>query len=160
MSAAEALVQVLQLLGCNADLLRQHRFVRVWVLVTGGAKQKVLNVLLVRQPRAVDHAEFADRHHQPVLPSSDGRVAGQDLCSLGVAERIGVQEGALSRYKLQVSDAVIGPLNDDGSVPHGTFRGWLPDTINDWNANRPGQGARTDITQPAHPRMAGPLLTP
>ena len=69
-------------------------------------------------------------------------------------------KGALSRYKLQVSDAVIGPLNDDGSVPHGTFRGWLPDTINDWNANRPGQGARTDITQPAHPRMAGPLLTP
>ena len=72
------------------------------------------------------------------------RKPQQYLSRAQVAERIGVQEGALSRYKLPPPDAVIGPLGEDGSVPRGTFRGWLPDTIDEWNANRPGRGARTD----------------
>ncbi|NKR89685.1 hypothetical protein GS894_02825 [Rhodococcus hoagii] len=61
------------------------------------------------------------------------------------AERIGVQPGALSRYKLPPPDVVVGPLNGDGTIPRGTVRGWLPATIDEWNANRPGRGARTDL---------------
>ncbi|MDF3309734.1 hypothetical protein P3H15_32470 [Rhodococcus sp. T2V] len=73
------------------------------------------------------------------------RKPKQYLSRAQVADRIGVQEGALSRYKMPPPDAVIGPLNDDGSVPRGTFRGWLAETIDEWNANRPGRGARTDL---------------
>jgi hypothetical protein len=51
-----------------------------------------------------------------------------------VAQRIGVTPGALSRYKLPPADAVIG-----------TVRGWLPETIDTWQARRPGRGARTDL---------------
>ncbi|RDI13432.1 hypothetical protein DEU38_1347 [Rhodococcus sp. AG1013] len=61
------------------------------------------------------------------------------------AERINVEPGALSRYKLPEPDAITGPVNEDGSLPRGTTRGWLPATIDDWNANRPGRGARTDL---------------
>ncbi|PZT93643.1 MAG: hypothetical protein DI630_26755 [Gordonia sp. (in: high G+C Gram-positive bacteria)] len=67
------------------------------------------------------------------------------LSSKEVAERIGVVDSALGRYKLPAPDAVIGPINDDGSIPRGSFRGWLPETIDEWNANRPGRGARTDL---------------
>lgn len=62
-----------------------------------------------------------------------------------VARRVGVHSGALSRYKLPAPDVVIGELNDDGTIPRGSFRGWLPKTIDEWNAKRPGQGARTDL---------------
>lgn len=51
-----------------------------------------------------------------------------------VAERIGVQPATLSRYRLPEPDAVIGGR-----------RGWTPATIDLWNANRPGRGARTDL---------------
>lgn len=51
-----------------------------------------------------------------------------------VAERIGVTPGALSRYKLPKPDAWIGDV-----------RGWLPETIDAWQAARPGRGARTDL---------------
>lgn len=50
------------------------------------------------------------------------------------AERIGVAASTLSRYKLPPADAIIG-----------TVRGWLPATVDDWQANRPGSGARTDL---------------
>lgn len=46
-----------------------------------------------------------------------------------LAERIGVKTGALGHYKLPQPDALIGRT-----------RGWLPDTIDQWNANRPGRG--------------------
>lgn len=46
-----------------------------------------------------------------------------------VAERIGVQPSTMSRYKLPEPDAVIG-----------TVRGWLPETIDAWEADRPGRG--------------------
>ncbi|MEU3011079.1 hypothetical protein [Nocardia asteroides] len=62
-----------------------------------------------------------------------------------VAERIGVVPSALSKYKLPDPDVVIGPVEDDGTIPRGSVRGWLPDTIDAWNAERPGQGARTDL---------------
>lgn len=46
-----------------------------------------------------------------------------------VAERIGVQQSTLSRYALPEPDAMIGAT-----------RGWLPETIDVWNAGRPGPG--------------------
>ncbi|MFC7447896.1 hypothetical protein [Rhodococcus daqingensis] len=51
----------------------------------------------------------------------------------------------MSRYKLPPPDAIIGPINEDGSLPRGTTRGWLAETIDEWNAERPGRGARTDL---------------
>ncbi|WP_449280426.1 helix-turn-helix transcriptional regulator [Leucobacter sp.] len=46
-----------------------------------------------------------------------------------VAERIGVAYGTLSRYKLPEPDAMIGRT-----------QGWLEETIDTWNAARPGRG--------------------
>lgn len=47
-----------------------------------------------------------------------------------LAERIGVQPTSLGRYKLPEPDAMIGAT-----------RGWLPTTIDEWHAQRPGRGA-------------------
>lgn len=46
------------------------------------------------------------------------------------AERVGLKPATLAKYKLPEPDAMIG----------GT-RGWLPKSIDDWQANRPGKGA-------------------
>lgn len=46
-----------------------------------------------------------------------------------VAERIGVTPAAIARYKMPEPDALIGKT-----------RGWLPETIDTWNASRPGRG--------------------
>ena len=62
-----------------------------------------------------------------------------------VAARLGIAPSTLSRYKLPTPDVVIGPLADDDTIPRGTVRGWLPETIDEWNRNRPGRGARTDL---------------
>lgn len=46
-----------------------------------------------------------------------------------VARRLGISTAAVSAYKLPEPDAMIGRT-----------RGWLPETIDQWNANRPGRG--------------------
>lgn len=46
------------------------------------------------------------------------------------AERIGVLTGTLSRYKLPEPDVMIG-----------STRGWSAETVDAWNASRPGKGA-------------------
>lgn len=46
-----------------------------------------------------------------------------------VAERLGITKGALARYRLPEPDAMVGRA-----------RGWLPSTIDEWNAARPGRG--------------------
>lgn len=46
-----------------------------------------------------------------------------------LAERIGVKADTLSRYKLPEPDAMIG-----------TTRGWAAETVDAWNAARPGKG--------------------
>jgi hypothetical protein len=51
-----------------------------------------------------------------------------------VAERIGVKPDTLSRYKLPPADVTVGDV-----------RGWLPTTIDAWQRQRPGRGARTDL---------------
>jgi predicted DNA-binding transcriptional regulator AlpA len=46
-----------------------------------------------------------------------------------VAERLGVKTDSINGYPLPEPDALIG-----------THRGWLPDTIDQWSAERPGRG--------------------
>ena len=46
-----------------------------------------------------------------------------------VAERLGITSGGLLNLKLPEPDAMIGRT-----------RGWLPETIDGWNAKRPGRG--------------------
>lgn len=46
-----------------------------------------------------------------------------------VAERLGITKGALARYRLPEPDVVVGKS-----------RGWREDTIDQWNAQRPGRG--------------------
>lgn len=48
-----------------------------------------------------------------------------------VAKRLGITQGALSTLPLPEPDAVTGRT-----------RGWLPETIDTWNAARPGHGGR------------------
>ncbi len=55
------------------------------------------------------------------------------LDRVGVAERIGVKPDSLSRYRLPPPDAVIG-------CGPKARKGWLPKTIDAWNAARPGRG--------------------
>jgi hypothetical protein len=60
--------------------------------------------------------------------------------------RIGLARGGLSKFRnLPEPDVIVGPVNDDGTLPRGTARGWLPETIDRWNEARPGRGARTDL---------------
>jgi len=61
------------------------------------------------------------------------------------AQRIGAKDHTLSGYKLPPPDVTVGPVNDDGSLPRGTVGGWSEQTIDEWEANRPGRGARTDL---------------
>lgn len=46
-----------------------------------------------------------------------------------VAQRLGIVKSAVSAYKLPEPDVMIGRT-----------RGWLPETIDEWNASRPGRG--------------------
>jgi len=62
-----------------------------------------------------------------------------------VEEYLGLAPGSLSKYKLPDPDVIVGPVNDDGTIPRGTVRGWTRETIDRWNATRPGRGARTDL---------------
>jgi hypothetical protein len=62
-----------------------------------------------------------------------------------VEEHLGLAPGSVSKIKLPPPDVVVGPVNDDGTWPRGTVRGWSVETIDTWNAERPGRGARTDL---------------
>lgn len=53
------------------------------------------------------------------------------LSASEVADRLGIDRSAISRYRMPDPDALIGKT-----------RGWLPETIDEWNANRPGHGGR------------------
>lgn len=46
-----------------------------------------------------------------------------------VAQRLGIVKSAVSAYKLPEPDVMIGRT-----------RGWIPETIDEWNASRPGRG--------------------
>lgn len=57
----------------------------------------------------------------------------QYLSRSDVAARIGVKPATLSRYRLPEPDAIVGTASNGA-------RGWLPETIDAWNAARPGPG--------------------
>jgi len=62
-------------------------------------------------------------------------VTVQYLSLQEVADRIGVTRNTVAKYKLPEPDVVVGSdLN--------ARRGWSVETIDRWNANRPGQGWR------------------
>lgn len=61
-----------------------------------------------------------------------------------VEDHLGLALGSLSKIRLPEPDVTVGPVNPDGSIPRGTVRGWTVETIDRWNAGRPGQGVRTD----------------
>lgn len=48
---------------------------------------------------------------------------------IDVTQRLGIVKSAVSAYKLTEPDVMIGRM-----------RGWLPETIDEWNRNRPGRG--------------------
>lgn len=77
----------------------------------------------------------------------------------GFARRRGLSYGTVLRYRhegrLPKED---GELTDDpeGNLPEDQVHrhpGWLPETVDNWK--RPGQGARTDLTQ-AKPKIVNP----
>jgi hypothetical protein len=53
------------------------------------------------------------------------------------AQRINIERDTLSKYKLPVPDSIVGDR-----------RGWLPATIDTWNASRPGRGNWGPKAQP------------
>jgi predicted DNA-binding transcriptional regulator AlpA len=55
-----------------------------------------------------------------------------------IAARLGLAPDTLNRYKLPEHDAQIGARQ----------RGWLPETIDAWDAARPGKGWRKQEDQP------------
>lgn len=61
------------------------------------------------------------------------------LSLAGVANRIGISPTTAKTYaddgRLPSPDAIVG----DGVKP---TRGWLPETIDAWNASRPGRGRK------------------
>lgn len=67
-----------------------------------------------------------------------------------VAKRLGISTAAVSAYKLPEPDATIGRT-----------RGWLPDTIDRWNASRPGRASAEDAharTRPNNKKSPSPSL--
>lgn len=66
-----------------------------------------------------------------------------------IADIIGVKLTSLANYKLPPPDAYIGRT-----------RGWLPETIEKWNASRPGRGYRADLEGPYYRPDTGSETTP
>lgn len=66
------------------------------------------------------------------------------LGTAAVAERAGLAVATVRSYILKglmpVADVII-------TTPSGPLRGWSPETIDAWQASRPGQGARTDLAK-------------
>ncbi|MDO5049168.1 MAG: transcriptional regulator [Actinomycetaceae bacterium] len=59
------------------------------------------------------------------------------LSTLGVAERVGLTRGTINSYRakglLPDPDAIVKSSDSQAY-------GWLPETIDQWQANRPGRG--------------------
>ena len=66
------------------------------------------------------------------------------LGTAAVAQRAGLTVATVRSYirkgLLPDADVII-------TTPSGPLRGWAPETIDAWQASRPGQGARTDLAK-------------
>lgn len=71
-------------------------------------------------------------------------MTAEYLGTAAVAERVGLSVPTIRSYirkgLLPDADVII-------TTPSGPLRGWAPETIDAWQASRPGQGARTDLAQ-------------
>ena len=68
------------------------------------------------------------------------QVTKRYLSRMQFAARIGVKPASLSRYKLPTPDVIVDPETRP-------VQGWTEETIDKWNAARPGRGTRTDLKQ-------------
>jgi hypothetical protein len=59
-----------------------------------------------------------------------------------VAIRIGIAPTSISKYPLPEPDVIVGPVNEDGTLPRCTTRGWLPETIDAWDVKRRRRGRK------------------
>ena len=66
------------------------------------------------------------------------------LGATAVAERVGLAVPTIRSYirKGLMPDADVIVV-----TPSGPLRGWAPETIDEWQRDRPGQGARTDLAK-------------
>ncbi|MFY9263238.1 MAG: transcriptional regulator [Actinomycetaceae bacterium] len=62
------------------------------------------------------------------------------LSTSQAAEHLGIKPGTFRSY-LQKG------LTPEPDAYVGNAAGWLPQTIDEWNAARPGRGARTDLKE-------------
>ena len=66
------------------------------------------------------------------------------LGTAAAAKRLGLSVATVRSYILKglmpAADVVI-------STPSGPLRGWAPETIDEWQRDRPGRGARTDLAK-------------
>ncbi len=63
----------------------------------------------------------------------DGRVTVQYLSLQDVADRLGITRSGAAKLQLPEPDVRVGKA-------HNAPRGWSEETIDAWNANRPGRG--------------------
>lgn len=108
----------------------------------------------------LDDSSMSDRNNtigdfRAMFATIDGTQIHYSICQVKVPirylsqsqveEYLQLARGSLSRIKLPAPDVIIGPVNCDGSPKRGSVRGWLPETIDEWRAHRPGRGTRTDL---------------
>lgn len=84
--------------------------------------------------RAINHSRRLHSQRACYLPQE--AIVITYLSTSEFAARIGVKRDTLNRYHLPEPDAMIGNI-----------RGWLPETIDKWNASRPGRGHRWESAQ-------------
>lgn len=75
----------------------------------------------------------------------------QYLALSDFAARVGITSNTAASYGrkglLPEPDALTG-------LGQRATRGWLPETVDAWQANRAGQGARTDLKPQSHERRS------
>jgi len=67
------------------------------------------------------------------IACEDGRVTVQYLSLQDVADRLKKSRSTVAKLQLPEPDVRVGS-------GHNAPRGWLPETIDAWNAQRPGRG--------------------
>lgn len=64
---------------------------------------------------------------------------------LGAADFAARAGLAVATIRSYMKKGLTPPADVIITTPSGPLRGWLPETIDAWQAERPGQGARTDL---------------
>jgi hypothetical protein len=64
---------------------------------------------------------------------------------LGAADFAARAGLAVATIRSYMRKGLTPPADVQIRTPNGPLRGWSPETIDEWLASRPGQGARTDL---------------